>query len=166
MFTLIMLYFIICKLFLLMVKDTLFTFILINAYLILYSLPWNWVNMSLISITLRSLLAANYFKHWFCFYASSICLEVFVYISWLGIFATSNRLSEPFSRLLCCPHFSPVYYQLATDKLCKASINLSVFTILHPFFSSLVYKNMQFFANILYFSANRLFKFLFIFFFF
>lgn len=78
------------------------------------NLFWNWVNLSQISITSRSSLAANYFKHWFCFYASSIWLEAFVYISWLGISATTYtcQLSEPFSELLCYAHFPQVYHHL------------------------------------------------------
>lgn len=129
------------------------------------SLFWNWVNMSWISITSRSWLAANYFKHWFCFYASSICLEAFVYIFWFGIPATSYtcQLSEPFRGLLCCPHFSQVHHQLTTDNLCKASVNLSVFAVLQPSFTTLLCKGMKItFANIVYFSVNRLVTFLFI----
>lgn len=121
--------------------------------------------MSWISITSRSWLAANYFKHWFCFYASSICLEAFVYIFWFGIPATSYtcQLSEPFRGLLCCLHFSQVHHQLTTDNLCKASVNLSVFAVLQPSFTTLLYKGMKItFANIVYFSVNRLVTFLFI----
>ena len=122
--------------------------------------------MSQISITSRSSLAANYFKRRFCFYASSICLEAFVYIFWFGISATSYpcQLSEPFRGLLCCPRFSQVHHQLATDNLCKASVILSVFAVLQPFFITLLYKNMKIISpNIVYFSANRLVPFLSIF---
>lgn len=134
-------------------------------FFFLDSLFWNRVNMSQISITSRSSLAANYFKHRFCFYAFSICLEAFVCIFWFGISATSYtcQSSEPFRGSLCCPYFSQVHHQLAPDKLCKASVNLRVFAVLQPFFTTLLYKNMNIiFPNIVYFSANRLVPFLFI----
>lgn len=116
--------------------------------------------MSWISITSRSSFTANHRKHWFCFYASSICLEEFVYISWLGISATSYTCQspEPFSRLLCCPHFSQVHHQLATDNLCKASVNLSAFAVLHSSFTTLLPKKYKLFLPTFYIlgTADRL----------
>lgn len=121
--------------------------------------------MSWISITSRSSLAANYYKHWFCFYASSICLKAFVYIPGLA-FLPLPILVSCLSHLVdyfAVPVFLKYIINLQQTTSASLVVSLSASVVLHSSFTTLLYKNIQIiFANILYFSANWLVTCLFI----
>lgn len=102
-----------------------------------YSLFWNWVNMSWISITSRSFFTCcQLFQTLIFFYASSICLEAFVFIVWLGISSASCicQLFEPCSGLFCCPIFLKYIITLQQSTFARlVSIRVYLLFCIHLF---------------------------------